>query len=67
MPSLTIVRCSQCGTEATGDPTTLEDWLHGALVAAGELDDDAAADLLLCPDCVAEERDGVFETGGEAA
>jgi hypothetical protein len=67
MSPATIVRCSQCGTEAAADPAALEDWRHGALVAAGELDDDAAAPLLLCPDCVADEREGMFEGGGEAA
>jgi hypothetical protein len=54
--------CSQCGRPLPGDPSEVERWRHGPLFVTGELDDDAAQ-LLLCPDCVSEERAREFEEG----
>jgi hypothetical protein len=40
----------------------LDDWKHGELVVAGELDE-AAVTMLLCPECVAEDVSGEYEAG----
>jgi hypothetical protein len=55
-------RCSQCGRAAPSDPGELRTWRHGDLAAAGDLDEGAAS-MLLCPECVEEDRSGEYEAG----
>lgn len=61
--SATELDCSQCGRPLPEEADQLERWRHGALFLAGELD--AAAALLLCPECVEEEHSRAFDEGGE--
>lgn len=55
--------CAQCGRAVPAEHEELRGWRHGDLVLAGELDD-VTATMLLCPDCVAEDRAGEYEAGG---
>jgi hypothetical protein len=59
MPGLS---CSQCGRPAPTEPDELGEWKHGELVVAGEFDE-AAATMLLCPECVAEDVSEEYEAG----
>jgi hypothetical protein len=59
---MSSLRCSQCGRAAPTDNDQLRDWKHGELVFAGELDEMAAA-MLLCPECVEEDRTEEYEAG----
>jgi hypothetical protein len=61
---LTPLGCSQCERPLPADAAAIEHWRHGPLLLAGELDE-AAAELLLCPDCVEEEHSRAFDEGGE--
>jgi hypothetical protein len=54
--------CSHCGEPLPGDSLAVAGWRHGPLVLAGELEADAT-DLLLCPDCDADEELGAYEEG----
>jgi hypothetical protein len=53
--------CAQCGRPLPDDPGELARWKQGALAAA-ELDEVAAA-MLLCPECVEDDRAGEYEEG----
>lgn len=55
-------RCSQCGRPAPTDPGELRSWRHGDLAASGE-PDEAAAAMLLCPECVEEDLAGDYDAG----
>ena len=58
------IACSQCGRAApVDDPDELARWRHGRLLLAGELDE-MTATMLLCPECLEEERAGAYEEGG---
>jgi hypothetical protein len=61
---LGVVVCSQCGREAPRDSDEVSRWRHGELALGGDLDE-VTAGLLLCPACLAEDREGAFEAGGE--
>jgi hypothetical protein len=54
--------CSQCGRSAPTDRVELQGWKHGELAVAGEVDE-VTATMLLCPDCVEEDRAGEYEAG----
>jgi hypothetical protein len=54
--------CAQCGRAVSANDE-LRSWKHGDLLLADELDD-VTATMLLCPECVAEDRAGDYETGG---
>jgi hypothetical protein len=56
------IACSQCGRTVAADDEELKSWKHGDLLA-GELND-VTAEMLLCPECVAEEGAGNYEAGG---
>lgn len=55
--------CAQCGKPFPADPAQRARWKPDAVAVAGALDETAAG-LLLCPDCVAEDRAGEYDTGG---
>jgi len=57
-----VPRCSQCGREAPGEPEEALRWRHGELLVAGEVDE-VSAGLLLCPDCIEEDRERAYEEG----
>jgi hypothetical protein len=59
---MSALGCSQCGRELPADPGELQRWEQGSLAVAGELDD-VTASMLLCPDCVEEDRVGEYEEG----
>jgi hypothetical protein len=54
--------CSHCGEPLPTEPLAVAAWRHGSLVLSGELEADAT-DLLLCPDCDADEELGAYEEG----
>jgi hypothetical protein len=54
---------AQCGRTVSAGEEELSSWRHGELLLAGELDE-ITATMLLCPDCVAEDRAGEYEAGG---
>jgi hypothetical protein len=54
--------CSRCGRAVPAKDEELS-WKHGDLLLAGELND-VTATMLLCPECVAEDRAGDSEAGG---
>jgi hypothetical protein len=56
--------CSQCERPLPADAASIEEWRHGPLFLTGELDDAAAA-LLLCPECVEDEQSLAFDDGGQ--
>ena len=53
--------CAQCGRPLPADQGELARWKQSALAAA-ELDEVAAA-MLLCPECVEDDRAGEYEEG----
>ncbi len=57
-----VPRCSQCGREAPSEPEEALRWRHGHLIAAGDVDE-VTEGLLLCPDCVQEQREGGYDEG----
>jgi len=57
-----VARCSRCGREAPRDPAEARRWRHGDLIEAGEVDE-VTAGLLLCPDCLEEDREHAYEEG----
>ena len=59
---MSSLQCSQCGRAAPTDPDQLGSWMHGELVATGELDELTAA-MLLCPDCVTEDVSREYDVG----
>ncbi len=59
---MSTVCCSQCGRAVPTERDDLRGWKHGDLVLSGELDD-VSATMLLCPECVEEDRSGEFDTG----
>jgi hypothetical protein len=62
-PSALVGACSQCERPLPVDSAAVEQWRHGSLFLAGELD--ATAALLLCPDCVEDEHSRAFDEGGQ--
>jgi len=61
--TLTPLACSQCGQEAPTDLPELTHWAYGSIAAQGEFPD-VIDRLLLCPQCVEEEREHEFDEGG---
>ncbi len=55
--------CAQCGRPFPADPAERARWKPHDVAVSGAVDE-AAAGLLLCPDCVAEDRSGEFDAGG---
>lgn len=55
------VTCAQCGREPL-DTGELALWRPHVLVDAGPSDELAAA-MLLCPDCVDDDRRGTYDAG----
>jgi hypothetical protein len=61
MSATPTLACAQCGRPLPADPAQLARWNQGALAAA-EIDEVAAA-MLLCPECVEDDRSGDYEEG----
>ena len=59
MPAL---GCAQCGRPLPSDAAELAAWSNADLVASGELDD-AAAGMLLCPECAEQDYFGEYDEG----
>jgi hypothetical protein len=53
--------CAQCGRPLPADPIELARWNEGELAAAEQ--DEVTAGMLLCPECVEEDRSGEYEEG----
>ncbi len=57
------IACAQCGRPVPDDRDELERWKSGNLLLAGELEDDVAIEMLVCPECVRVESAGDYEAG----
>jgi hypothetical protein len=59
---MATIGCAQCGRPVPSEAAELAGWKNATLAASGE-NDDATAAMLLCPECVDEERLGQYEEG----
>jgi hypothetical protein len=59
---MATLECSQCGRPAPADRAELGRWGQGGLAVAGGVDD-VTASMLLCPDCVDDDREREYEEG----
>lgn len=59
---MSSLACSQCGRSAPTDRAELQRWKHGDLASDGEVDE-VVATMLLCPDCVEEDRAREYDAG----
>jgi hypothetical protein len=59
---MSTIGCAQCGRPLPSEAAELARWKNATLTASGEIDDATGA-MLLCPECVDEERLGEYEEG----
>lgn len=61
--AMSVLGCAQCGTPLPADPAERGGWEPYHVAVLGTVDETAAG-VLLCPDCVAEDRSGEYDAGG---
>jgi hypothetical protein len=59
---MATIGCAQCGCPLPSEAAELARWKNARLAASGEIDDAAAA-MLLCPECADDDRLGDYEEG----